>query len=77
MYYAYTPKGVCPIKIEFDIDGDIVKDIRFTGGCNGNLKAVSKLVKHLRQETHLLRRSARQGSPSGLQRHPYGVIIYC
>ena len=44
MYYSYTPRGVCPIKIEFDIDREVIKDIRFTGGCNGNLKAVSKLV---------------------------------
>ena len=44
MNYSYTPKGVCPVKIEFDIDGDVIKNIQFTGGCNGNLKAVSKLV---------------------------------
>ena len=80
MYYAYTPKGVCPIKIEFDIDGDIVKDIRFTGGCNGNLKAVSKLVNGStvdQIENALSGNTSRQGSPSGVQRHPYGVIIYC
>lgn len=44
MKYTYYPKGVCPIQIDFDIDGDVITDIRFTGGCNGNLKAVSKLV---------------------------------
>lgn len=44
MNYTYTPKGVCPVQIDFDIDGDIITNIRFTGGCNGNLKAVSKLV---------------------------------
>ena len=28
----------------FNLDGDVVSDISFTGGCNGNLKAISKLV---------------------------------
>ena len=32
------------MKIEFDLDGDIVRNIRFLGGCDGNLKAISKLV---------------------------------
>ncbi len=44
MNYSYTPKGVCPVRIDFDIDGDVITNIVFTGGCNGNLKAISKLV---------------------------------
>ena len=44
MKHEYYPKGVCPTKLEFDLDGDVVSNIKFTGGCNGNLKAVSKLV---------------------------------
>ena len=44
MRYVFYPRGVCSQKIEFDIDGDVIRDVRFTGGCNGNLKAVSKLV---------------------------------
>ena len=42
--YTYRPKNVCPVEITFHIDGNVVTDIRFTGGCNGNLKAISKLV---------------------------------
>ena len=42
--YAYQPRNVCPVKINFNLDGDVVSDISFTGGCNGNLKAISKLV---------------------------------
>ena len=38
------PMGVCSMKIVFDLDGDVVSNVEFTGGCNGNLKAVSKLV---------------------------------
>ena len=44
MTYNYKPKNVCPINISFDINGDKVTNVVFTGGCNGNLKAVSKLV---------------------------------
>ena len=44
MNYTYKPKMVCAVEINFDIDGDVITNVRFTGGCNGNLKAVSKLV---------------------------------
>lgn len=44
MTYEYEPEGVCPMQITFDIDGDVITNIKFLGGCNGNLKAVSKLV---------------------------------
>ena len=43
-HYEYEPKGVCSVKIDMDLDGDKVHNVKFTGGCNGNLKAVSKLV---------------------------------
>ena len=44
MKYTYTPHGVCAQKISFDLDDGRVTDVSFTGGCNGNLKAISKLV---------------------------------
>ncbi len=44
MKHEYYLKGVCPMKVEFDLNGDVVTDIVFTGGCNGNLKAISTLV---------------------------------
>ncbi|MDO4961044.1 MAG: TIGR03905 family TSCPD domain-containing protein [Eubacteriales bacterium] len=43
-HYQYRTKGVCAMLIDFDLDGEQVKNISFTGGCNGNLKAISKLV---------------------------------
>lgn len=42
--YSYTPHGVCARRIDVDLDGDTIKHVEFTGGCNGNLKAISKLV---------------------------------
>lgn len=44
MKYVYRTKGVCAPQISFDIEDDVVTDISFLGGCNGNLKAISKLV---------------------------------
>ena len=45
MKYTYIPKGVCSTKLDFELDGDILKNVHFTGGCNGNLKAISALVE--------------------------------
>lgn len=44
MRYTYTTRGVCSRQISFDIDNDIITNVKFVGGCDGNLKAVSKLV---------------------------------
>ena len=44
MNYTYKTKGVCSTQINFTLDGDRVHDVRFTGGCNGNLKAIGILV---------------------------------
>ena len=44
MHYTYLPKGVCSVKIDFEINDDVISDVAFTAGCNGNLKAISKLV---------------------------------
>ncbi len=44
MEYTYRTKGVCSVQIDFDINGGKVSNVCFTGGCNGNLKAISKLV---------------------------------
>lgn len=44
MEYNYKTKDTCSQNIKFDIEGNIIKNIVFTGGCNGNLKAVSTLV---------------------------------
>ncbi|MBQ8944458.1 MAG: TIGR03905 family TSCPD domain-containing protein [Clostridia bacterium] len=43
-HYDYMTSGVCSQVISLDIDGDRVRNIEFFGGCNGNLKAISKLV---------------------------------
>ena len=44
MHYRYKTFGTCSVYIDFDLNDDVVSNITFTGGCNGNLKAISKLV---------------------------------
>ena len=44
MKYSYNTWGVCSVQILFDLDEDVVSNVVFIGGCNGNLKAISKLV---------------------------------
>ena len=44
MRYEYKTENTCAQMISFDIDGDVVRNIAFYGGCNGNLKAIAKLV---------------------------------
>ena len=44
MRYDYATEMVCAQVISFDINDDVITNISFMGGCNGNLKAISKLV---------------------------------
>ena len=43
--HTYVPKGVCARLIDVELDGDTVRHVAFTGGCDGNLKAISRLVE--------------------------------
>ena len=45
MSYTYKTKGTCSTQIEVELDGEIVKDVKFTGGCHGNLQAIPRLVE--------------------------------
>lgn len=45
MEYAYDTKGTCSSKILFELDGEIVKNISFVGGCPGNTKALAKVLE--------------------------------
>lgn len=41
----YQPKGVCSTSIDIELDNNIIKSVAFTGGCNGNLQGISRLVE--------------------------------
>lgn len=44
MDYSYRTHTVCSMEIRFHIEDDVITGIRFIGGCDGNLKAIAKLV---------------------------------
>ena len=44
MHHNYRTEMVCSTQISFDLNGNVVSNVAFKGGCNGNLKAISKLV---------------------------------
>ena len=50
MEHSYKTKGVCASRINFELDGGIVKNVQFVGGCNGNLRAISKLIEGMEAE---------------------------
>ncbi|MCM1335183.1 MAG: TIGR03905 family TSCPD domain-containing protein [Bacteroides sp.] len=43
-HYDYITENTCSRIISLDLDGDVVKNVVFTGGCNGNLKAIPRLI---------------------------------
>ncbi len=45
MDYRYMTRGVCSMEIRFHIEDDVITNVVFIGGCNGNLKAIGKLVE--------------------------------
>ncbi len=45
MTYSYKTSGTCSVKIEFEVNDNILSNVRFYGGCNGNLKGISSLCE--------------------------------
>lgn len=50
MTFRFKTRGVCASYINFKINDGIITDVSFQGGCNGNLKAISKLVEGMDAE---------------------------
>lgn len=48
MKINYRTQGTCSSNIEIEVENDIITDVHFTGGCNGNLKGISSLVKGMK-----------------------------
>ena len=48
MQYEYKTFGTCSQRILFEVEGDIVKNVQFIGGCNGNLKGIGSLVEGMK-----------------------------
>lgn len=49
--HQYIPQGVCAKQISFSIDDGVLHDVRFAGGCPGNLEGLSRLLEGMPVET--------------------------
>lgn len=45
MQFDFKTKGTCSQRILFEIENDVLKNVQFIGGCNGNLKGIGSLVE--------------------------------
>ncbi len=55
MTYEYKTQGTCSQQIFFEIEDNILKNVRFLGGCNGNLKGIGSLVEGMDVHTVIAR----------------------
>lgn len=50
MKYSYQTKGTCSKRIDFDLEENVVHNVTFIGGCNGNTQGVAALCEGLTVE---------------------------
>ena len=50
MTIQYTPRGVCSRAFQIQVEDGVIQDIRVEGGCDGNLKGLSSLLKGMKVE---------------------------
>lgn len=55
MHYTYKTKGTCSSQIDLDVENGVVQEVKFTGGCNGNTKGISSLVKGMKVDDVITR----------------------
>ena len=55
MKYHYKTQGTCSTDIDLDIENGVLKEVRYTGGCNGNLQGIAALVKGMRVDDVIAR----------------------
>ena len=63
----YKTKGTCSSFIDIEMDGDIIKSVAFTGGCNGNLQGISRLVEGMHAKDAI---SGSEASAADSSQHP-------
>ena len=45
MQITYRPRGTCSQLMEIETEGNVVKSLKVTGGCDGNLKGIASLIE--------------------------------
>ncbi len=48
--FTYQTKGVCSRSIDIEIEGGIIQDVVYHGGCSGNTQGIGALVRGMRAE---------------------------
>ncbi|MDR0738697.1 MAG: TIGR03905 family TSCPD domain-containing protein [Oscillospiraceae bacterium] len=43
--HHYKTHGICPKQIDVDLDSRVIKKVKFYGGCQGNTRAIEKIVR--------------------------------
>ena len=61
MKTVYQTEGTCCRQIELEVDGDVVKSVRFLGGCHGNLQGIARLVEGMNVADVVTRLSGIRG----------------
>ena len=55
MHYTYKTHGVCSRNIDFDIEDGVLRNVKYEGGCNGNLQGIGRLVDGMKVEDVIAR----------------------
>lgn len=50
MEHIYRPRGVCSREMRVEVEDGIIRRVEVVGGCNGNLKGISRLLVGMRAE---------------------------
>ncbi len=59
----FKTTGVCSKQIDFELDGDVIRSVQFTGGCNGNLTGIGALVEGMQIDDAINRLSGIKCGP--------------
>ena len=54
MHVKYDTKGICAVRVEFDVEDGVVKNISFLGGCDGNHKGLAALAEGMTADRDLM-----------------------
>lgn len=52
---TYRPKGVCSVQYDITVTDGVIDEIAVQGGCNGNLKGLSALLKGMEAKAAIAR----------------------
>ena len=56
-HIEYKTQGTCSRAVIIDVEGDVITDCRFVGGCSGNTQGVASLVKGMKVDEAIERLS--------------------